>query len=516
MTVVLKTGATSTGDANAWKNIDWVKAQSHVFRLQMRIAKAVREGRYGKVKALQWLLTKSRYAKLMAVKRVTESKGAKTPGIDGETLNAAKAKYRAIQSLNARGYTASPLRRVHIPKRNGSKRALGIPTIRDRAMQALYLLALEPIAETTGDLNSYGFRRERSAQDANHQCYLALADQNRAEWVLEADIKACFDEISHEWLLQNIPMDKRILSQWLNAGFMDRNQFYETYAGVPQGGVISPTLANMALDGLETAIHKISRQRDKVNFVRYADDFIVTAKSKELLENKIKPAIEAFLKKRGLQLSRAKTTITHIEKGFNFLGFNIRKYNGKYLGKPAKEGVKAFLRGVKEIFQRGYGWSGADLIKTLNPKIRGWANYYRSGVAKATYSTVDNHIYRMTLYWVLRKFSKKQRYKAVARYFRQRSLTRRWIFSDVITKKDGKPAIVSITKMMDIKIQRHVKIKSSINPFNPEDRAYYQERALWKQEVCLRQRKHDRAIYAKMQRNLPLGKRQATARLRKA
>lgn len=507
MTVVSTAGATSTcNPVDAWKNINWAEAEAYVFRLQMRITKAVKEGRYGKVKALQWLITKSHYAKLLAVKRVSESTGAKTPGIDGEILNSAKSKYQTIQSLKTRGYKASPLRRVYIPKRNGKKRALGIPTVRDRAMQALYLLALEPIAETTGDLNSYGFRRERSVQDANFQCYAALARKTAAEWILEADIKACFDEISHEWLLQNIPMDKRILTQWLNAGFMDRNCFHKTNAGVPQGGVISPTLANMALDGLETAIHKSCRQKDKVNFIRYADDFIVTAKSKELLEDKIKPAIEDFLAKRGLQLSPTKTAITHIEKGFNFLGFNIRKYNGKYLGKPAKENVKAFCDKVKQCFRRSYGLSGVDLIKTLNPKIRGWANYYRAGVSKSTYSKVDNYIYQMCLYWAIRKYNKQQRQKAVKRYFRDRHVTRKWIFSDVETQKKGIKRVISITKMMDIKIQRHVKIKSCANLFDPEYRRYFQERDIWKSEVSLRQRKHDMAIYAKMQDNLRLGK----------
>ena len=507
MTVVLMTGATSArDDVNAWKNIDWVKAEEHVYRLQMRIAKAVKDGRFGRVKALQWLLTKSHYAKLLAVKRVTESKGAKTPGIDGEILSCRKSKYQAIQSLNAKGYESSPLRRVLIPKRNGKTRALGIPTIRDRAMQALYLLALEPIAETTGDPNSYGFRRERSAQDANHQCWNVLSHQNRAQWILEADIKACFDEISHDWLLQNIPMDKRVLQQWLKAGFMEGHCFHDTYAGVPQGGVISPTLANMALDGLEQAIHNACRETDKVNFVRYADDFIVTAKSKEMLENKIKPVIEQFLAIRGLQLSQAKTTITHIEKGFNFLGFNIRKYNGKYLGKPTKESIKAITRKVKQIVVRGYGWSGADLIKTLNPTIRGWANYYRCAVSKSAYSKIDNEIYRLCMYWTMRKCSGNQRIKAVTRYFRRRNpITKRWIFSDTETR-DKKKRVVSIVKMMDVKIQRHIKVKSSANIFDPTAREYFQKRALWKAEIRLRQRKHSQAIYAKMQRNLQLDK----------
>lgn len=503
MTVVSMTGAASAcSKTETWKTVDWVKAEKHVYRLQMRIAKAVNKCKYGKVRALQWLLTKSHYAKLLAVRRVTSSKGAKTPGIDGETLSSGKAKYQAINSLNTRGYRSSPLRRVYIPKRDGKKRPLGIPTMRDRAMQALQLMALEPIAESTADPNSYGFRRERSQHDANSQCHIVLASRNCAQWILEADIKACFDEISHDWLLQNIPINKGILEQWLKAGFIDKNLFYDTDAGVPQGGVISPTLANMALDGLEEIIHKACRKTDKVNFVRFADDFIVTGNTKELLENKIKPAIEQFLMIRGLRLSQAKTTITHIDNGFNFLGYNIRKYNGKYLGKPAKENVKTFLRNVKVIFKRGYGWSGADLIKILNPKIKGWANYYRVGVSKSTYSKIDNEIYRMSIHWVLRKFFKRQRQKAVKRYFRRRHVTRNWIFSDIEIRNEKEKRIVSIVKMMDTKIQRHVKIRSIVNPFIPKDREYFQQRELWKTKVRLTQRKVDKDIYARMQMHL--------------
>ncbi|MCX7121711.1 MAG: hypothetical protein NTZ67_08090 [Gammaproteobacteria bacterium] len=205
---------------------------------------------------------------------------------------------------------------------------------------------------------------------------------------------------------------------------------------------------------------------------------------------------------RGLQLSRAKTKITHIDNGFNFLGFNIRKYNGKYLGKPAKEKVIAFLRNVKDIFKRGYGWSGTDLIKMLNPKIRGWANYYRVGVSKSTYSKIDNEIYRMSMHWVLRKFFKRQRQKAVKRYFRRRHVTRNWIFSDIETRKENKKRIVSIIKMMDTKIQRHVKIRSSVNPFDATTREYFQQRELWKAKVRWTQRKVDKDIYARMQMHL--------------
>jgi RNA-directed DNA polymerase len=197
-------------------------------------------------------------------------------------------------------------------------------------------LALEPVAETQADIHSYGFRSNRNAMDAIEQCFCVLSKRQSAQWILEGDIKACFDNISHEWIKAHIILDKHVLAKWLTAGYVYKNQWGETIAGTPQGGVISPTLANMVLDGMNSAISAVTNKTDKVHLVRYADDFIVTANSKELLENKIQPVIEKFLKERGLTLSEEKTRITHIDEGFDFLGFNIRKYKGKLLTKPSK------------------------------------------------------------------------------------------------------------------------------------------------------------------------------------
>ncbi|BAC08671.1 tlr1118 [Thermosynechococcus vestitus BP-1] len=256
MTVDQTTGAVTNQTEISWHSINWAKANREVKRLQVRIAKAVKEGRWGKVKALQWLLTHSFYGKALAVKRVTDNSGSKTPGVDGITWSTQEQKTQAIKSLRRRGYKPQPLRRVYIPKANGKQRPLGIPTMRDRAMQALYALALEPVAETTADRNSYGFRRGRSTADAAGQCFITLARADSATYVPDADISGCFDNISHEWLLANIPLDKEILRKWLKSGFVWKQQLFPTHAGTPQGGVISPILANMALDGMEELLNE--------------------------------------------------------------------------------------------------------------------------------------------------------------------------------------------------------------------------------------------------------------------
>ena len=338
-----------------WQTINWVIVRCQVKKLQARIVKAIQAGKHGKVKALQWLLTHSFSGKALAVKRVSENRGKNTPGVDKVIWNTSKAKINAIASLQRSGYKPLPLRRVLIPKKRGKTRPLGIPVMQDRAMQALYLLALEPIAETTADRHSYGFRPERSTADAGEQCFSCLARGDRAQWVLEADIKACFDAISHEWLIDNIPVDKTILQKWLKAGFVYQKQLFPTESGTPQGGIISPVLANMTLDGLEYALAKAFpysiKKGLKMNMVRYCDDFIVTGHSKEWLEEKVMPVLVTFLAKRGLTLSPEKTRITHITEGFDFLGWNIRKYHGKLLMKPSKANIKAHISKVREIIK---------------------------------------------------------------------------------------------------------------------------------------------------------------------
>ena len=334
-----------------WIDINWEIVEKHVNGLQTRITKAVKQGKWYLVKRLQYLLTHSFYAKLLAVRTVTRNKGRRTAGIDGKKWITPNAKMKAALKLSDKKYKSKPSRRVYIPKPGTTKkRPLSIPTMHDRAMQALHALALSPISEVTADICSFGFRKYRNAQDACQYAFTCLSTKNSAGWILEGDIKGCFDNINHEWLLDNVPMDKSVLKQFLKAGFVYNRNLNPTKAGTPQGGIISPILANMTLDRMENVIsseyhvsksgiiNKRCHNPHKVNFVRYADDFIVTADSEDVA-NEITELIKSFLKERGLELSEEKTLITHIDDGFDFLGWNFRKYKGKLLIKPSKKSI---------------------------------------------------------------------------------------------------------------------------------------------------------------------------------
>ena len=457
-----------------WQAIDWPKLRRNVRRLQLRIAKAIRAGKYDRAKALSWLLTHSRSAKLLAVKRVTDNKGAKTPGVDNVIWRTDRQKYAAVQNLKRRDYRPLPLRRHYIPKKNGKLRPLSIPTLRDRAMQALHALALKPIAETVADRNSYGFREGRSCADAIGQCFCALAKSYAPVWVLEGDIKSCFDRISHRWLLANIPMDAGILRRWLDAGYWEKGRLFPTKKGTPQGGIISPVLANLTLDGMEKAIRsRIKIRRDQVNFIRYADDFIVTARTKETLEQIVKPAVVAFLAERGLELSEQKTTLTHIEAGFNFLGQNVRKYRNKLYIKPAKEGLKALVQKTRECIKGMVGQTARTLISTLNPIIRGWANYHRYVCSHKAFWTADHIIHNQVLLWARRTHPNKSYGWLRRKYL---NLGGAFGFATRIRTSTGESKVLRLYSIAKTIIERHIKVRGEANPYDPTYTEYFERR----------------------------------------
>ena len=463
--------------ATQWKTIDWKKAEQEVNRLQVRIVKATQEKKWNTVKRLQYLLTHSFYAKALAVRRVTTNKGKKTAGVDGEIWSTPAMKMRAVMSLTDKGYKAKPLRRVYIEKKDKKKkRPLGIPTMYDRAMQALYALALEPVAETTADTKSFGFRKGRCCQDACEYIFTALSRKVSPEWVLEGDIKGCFDNISHEWLVENIPMDKSILKQFLKAGFIFKGELFPTEDGTPQGGVISPILANMALDGMQKVLSdrfhtnrlgKVDyrfKNAHKVNLVRYADDFVVTAATEEIALE-AKELIKDFLKTRGLELSDEKTVVTHINDGFDMLGWTFRKFKGKLIVKPSKKSIQAIVRNLSDtILKRGKAWNQDVLIMKLNQQIRGWTNYHQSVCAAEAFAHLDYILYELLWRWAKRRHPKKGQWWISTRYWHRRG-NRNWVFAT-----DTKELI----RVDHTPIVRHTKVREAANPFL--DTEYFKQR----------------------------------------
>lgn len=380
-----------------WENIDFLKAENYVKKLQKRIAIAFSNDDFDKMTYLQHTLIHSFYAKALAVRTVTSNKGKNTCGIDNILWDTPEKKFQAVFELNRRGYKSKPLKRIYIPKSNGNKRPLGIPTMKDRAMQTIYKFALEPIAEASGDENSFGFRKNRSAKDAVRKC-IEILSGNSNQWVLKTDIESCFENISHEWVLNHIPLDKKVLYQFLKSGYLEGSIYHSADKGIPQGGSISSVICNMVLDGIECCL--LNKFGKDVHMIRYADDIIIVADSFSFLVQSIVPEINLFLIERGLRLSSEKTKVVHISNGFDFLGCRICIRRNQIISVPLRKNVDSLLdkinRELTVISDRELDDLSYDVVEALGNAlkqyIRGWINYYDNIVTAQSLVQVKDKI----------------------------------------------------------------------------------------------------------------------------
>jgi len=448
-------------------------------------------GQKRKVRKLQRLMIRSKANLLLSIKKVTQiNKGKQTAGIDGmiaiTTYDRIKL-YNLIKEYNIKHIRPKPAKRVYIPKKNGKMRPLGIPIIKDRIFQNIVKNALEPQWEARFEPSTYGFRPKRSTHDALVNLHLKLKSGSTRQWIFEGDFKGCFDNLNHQYImecLKGFPA-KETIYKWLKAGYVDNNTFNDTNTGTPQGGIVSPLLANIALHGMEYELgvryyldrenHKLAR--NSVGVVKYADDFVIVCKTKEEAESMYEKLIP-YLDKRGLTLAGDKTKVTHIREGFDFLGFNLRQYktnNGmRLLIKPSKASVKKARETIKIVFLQLRGKPVGDLIIKLNPIIRGIGNYWSSEVAKKIFSNLDRYIWikvrkhlkilhpNKPFKWIYRKYFKAD-YTGVSKD--------KWILTDPHESK------TQLFRMSWIPIVRHAMVKYMNSPDDASLEAYFDERA---------------------------------------